>query len=297
MTQKELKRLLKSLPRKKPVEPEGGWPGGEAPKFVPFEELVDTLDADKDGDISLDEWLTNLAKLPGLKAAIEGAIDPATGKVQGYLSLEQMLDETLAKLAPLEAKAAAGGGDAALDDAEKAEAAKLRELAAKLRASVGSAGLAVFRQVDLDHSGKIDRKELMRVLKQLPKPEKMPPGAKKMSLDEIVAVLDVDGDGVIDEAEWLAQLEKIPALKASIEQAVDPATGKIVGYRTLEEQLAKVMRQAAELEAKAAAGEDVAEELEKRRAQVQKLVDAGITPAAEPAAAAPAADAAAPAAS
>ena len=89
-----------------------------------------------------------------------------------------------------------------------------------------------------------------------------------MSLDEIVAVLDVDGDGVIDEAEWLAQLEKIPALKASIEQAVDPATGKIVGYRTLEEQLAKVMRQAAELEAKAAAGEDVAEELEKRRASV-----------------------------
>ena len=264
---------------------------------MPFEELVDTLDADKDGDISLDEWLTNLAKLPGLKAAIEGAIDPATGKVQGYLSLEQMLDETLAKLAPLEAKAAAGGGDAALDDAEKAEAAKLRELAAKLRASVGSAGLAVFRQVDLDHSGKIDRKELMRVLKQLPKPEKMPPGAKKMSLDEIVAVLDVDGDGVIDEAEWLAQLEKIPALKASIEQAVDPATGKIVGYRTLEEQLTKVMRQAAELEAKAAAGEDVAEELEKRRAQVKKLVDAGITPAAEPAAAAPAADAAAPAAS
>ena len=32
VTKKELKRMLKSLPRKKPVEPEGGWPGGEQPK-------------------------------------------------------------------------------------------------------------------------------------------------------------------------------------------------------------------------------------------------------------------------
>ena len=294
MTQKELKRLLKALPRKKPVEPEGGWPGGEAPKFVPFEELVDTLDADKDGDISLDEWLTNLAKLPGLKAAIEGAIDPATGKVQGYLSLEQMLDETLAKLAPLEAKAAAGGGDAALDDAEKAEAAKLRELAAKLRASVGSAGLAVFRQVDLDHSGKIDRKELMRVLKQLPKPEKMPPGAKKMSLDEIVAVLDVDGDGVIDEAEWLAQLEKIPALKASIEQAVDPATGGS-SATARSRQLAKVSARRPSSRPRPRPAR-TSRRSSRSAARRCKQADAGITPAAEPAAAAPAADAAAPAA-
>ena len=48
---KELKKLLMSLPKKKPKEPEGGWPNGEAPKFVPFDELVDSLDTDKDGQV------------------------------------------------------------------------------------------------------------------------------------------------------------------------------------------------------------------------------------------------------
>ena len=47
----ELKKLLMSLPKKKPKEPEGGWPNGEAPKFVPFDELVDSLDTDKDGQV------------------------------------------------------------------------------------------------------------------------------------------------------------------------------------------------------------------------------------------------------
>ena len=65
VSKKELQRLLKSLPRKKPVPPEGGWPGGEAPKFVPIEGIVATLDSDGDGEISLDEWLENIAKLPG----------------------------------------------------------------------------------------------------------------------------------------------------------------------------------------------------------------------------------------
>ena len=63
------------LPRKKPLEPEGGWPGGEAPKFVPFEGMVDSLDGNKDGVITLDEWINNLASLPGLKAAIEQNLD------------------------------------------------------------------------------------------------------------------------------------------------------------------------------------------------------------------------------
>ena len=119
-------------------------------------------------------------------------------------------------------------------------------------------------------------------------------------LPELTLEVDSIAEGVDSVGvEWHVQCgsSAFPLGRGLSQASVDPATGKIVGYRTLEEQLAKVMRQAAELEAKAAAGEDVAEELEKRRAQVQKLVDAGITPAAEPAAAAPAADAAAPAAS
>ena len=37
--------------------------------------MVDTLDGNKDGVITLDEWITNLAALPGLKADIEQNLD------------------------------------------------------------------------------------------------------------------------------------------------------------------------------------------------------------------------------
>ena len=74
----ELKRLLKGLPRNKPTD---GSP------FVPFEEMASTLGGD-DAQISLLEWVDNLAKLPGLKTAIESNLDPATGKLATYLSLE-----------------------------------------------------------------------------------------------------------------------------------------------------------------------------------------------------------------
>jgi Ca2+-binding EF-hand superfamily protein len=227
VTKKELQRMLKSLPRKKPVAPAEGWPNGEAPKFVPFEEMASTLDSDGDGDVSLDEWLANLAKLPGLKAAIDGAVDPATGRISTYQSLEARLDVLVTRAAPLEA-ALAEGAEAGED------LASLRKQIAKLRATVGSAGVAVFRQFDADGSGKIDRAELLCALKQLPAPV-MPEGEAgptmpwALQIEEMVAALDVDGDGVIDQDEWCAQLERLTSLKAAIEQAIDPATGKVKG--------------------------------------------------------------------
>jgi len=227
VTKKELQRMLKSLPRKKPVAPAEGWPNGEAPKFVPFEEMASTLDSDGDGDVSLDEWLTNLAKLPGLKAAIDGAVDPATGRISSYQSLEARLDVLVTRAAPLEAALAEGA------EADE-DLASLRKQIAKLRATVGSAGVAVFRQFDADGSGKIDRAELLTALKQLPAPV-MPEGEAgpvmpwALQIEEMVAALDADGDGVIDQDEWLLQIDRLPRLKASIEQAIDPATGKVKG--------------------------------------------------------------------
>lgn len=70
---KELQALLDQLPRKKPA------PGVE---FVPFEQMLATLDSDKDGTISVEEWLNNLSKLPGLHMAILGAIDEETGALR-----------------------------------------------------------------------------------------------------------------------------------------------------------------------------------------------------------------------
>lgn len=74
--------MLHSLPRSKPKE---------GVKFVPFEEMLTTLDTDGDGTISLEEWVDNYSKLEGLKAAVDQALDPETGKIVGYQSLEERL--------------------------------------------------------------------------------------------------------------------------------------------------------------------------------------------------------------
>ncbi|GMI01436.1 hypothetical protein TrST_g11546 [Triparma strigata] len=250
---KELKKCLMSMPKKKPVEPEGGWPEGRPPKFVPFDEIVDSLDTDKDDQITLEEWLANLSSLPGLKMAITGALDAETGKITGYVSLEQRLDNLLAEKAKIESEIDA------------------------IRGKIGSAGITVFRQIDIDHDGTVSQKELLRVLKVLPRPK----GVKgpKVSIEDLAATLDVNGDGAISEDEWIAQIDALPALKASIEEAIDPATGKIIGYRSLEQQLWKLQKNVPDLEARIAGGEEgLEEELEKRKKAAQKLVDKGIQP-------------------
>jgi hypothetical protein len=110
--------------------------------------------------------------------------------------------------------------------------------------------------MDSDSSGKVDRQELLNALKVLPRPEG---SFEKVPLEDIIKTLDVDvsnedintnllirssidsfvhsfihqrntiiqGDGLIDQDEWLARIETLPGLKASIEQAVDKETGQI----------------------------------------------------------------------
>ena len=64
--------------------------------------------------------------------------------------------------------------------------------------------------------GKITKKELTAALKMLPrtKPKKTMPGTKFQSVDEMIESMDADGDGEIDEAEWLVNLKACPGLAA-----------------------------------------------------------------------------------
>lgn len=52
-------------------------------------------------------------------------------------------------------------------------------------------------------------------------------GVEYISLEDMLGKLDTDGDGVIDLEEWLHNLEKLPGLRMSILQAMDPETGKL----------------------------------------------------------------------
>ena len=147
----ELKRLLKGLPRNKPTD---GSP------FVPFEEMASTLGGD-DAQISLSEWVDNLAKLPGLKTAIESNLDPATGKLATYLSLEARLEKLAADVMILEM-------NENRTDEENAKLESKRNDVSKLRAKIGSGSIRVFEQIDVDKSGKIERADLMKILGELP---------------------------------------------------------------------------------------------------------------------------------
>ena len=176
--------------------------------------MASTLGGD-DAQISLSEWCDNLAKLPGLKTAIESNLDPATGKLATYLSLEARLEKLAADVMILEM-------NENRTDEEDAKLESKRNDVSKLRAKIGSGSIRVFEQIDADKSGKIERADLMKILGELPGTQE-----GEDNLDGLIKALDVDGDGIIDMDEWIAQLDKIPLLKAQLDQYIDPATGLI----------------------------------------------------------------------
>ena len=93
-------------------------------------------------------------------------------------------------------------------------------------------GKSVFEQFDTDKNGKLTPQELNAALKSLPrkKPKTIPPGAKFMSLDEMIAAMDEDGDGSIDLAEWLSRLGSCAGLAAALDENVN-ADGEIANFK------------------------------------------------------------------
>jgi len=87
--------------------------------------------------------VTHLSDLPGLKIAIEQSVDPVTGKVKSYQTLEARLQELVESAKPLEDKLASeecGGDLDKLAPEEKESLEKQRATIAKLRETVAKAG-------------------------------------------------------------------------------------------------------------------------------------------------------------
>jgi len=146
-----------------------------------------------------------------------------------------------------------------------------------LQASIKVWGRKVFEQFDTDKNGQLDKTELTRALKALPKakPTTAPPGAKYMSVEEMIGAMDSDTDGGVDVGEWLANLEKCAGLAAALAEAVNDA-GVVEKFRSFEQQKAKRESEIAELEGKmmTASIEEttkLAEEMEEYERQVASL--------------------------
>ena len=223
----EVKRMLKCLPQADHLSPD---------------ELMPHLDTDKNGEISMDEWLRNLRKpeLAPLKLAIDGGVNKATGLIANYKSLEMHLEELVHQKEEI------------MDGIRELEHEKehVMNKITKMRELIGSAGKIVFRQIDLDHNGMISKNELLRVLNHMSDLGIMKHDfdLAMMPVEEVLSKIDVNGDGKLSEAEWLASLDNVPGLNECVEKSVDMETGRIKGYKTLEDELSEGMKEIQRLE-------------------------------------------------
>ena len=117
----------------------------------------------------------------------------------------------------------------------------------KLRSSgiMPSPGLSVFCMLDLDKSGTISNAELKRLFQSL---QTVYPRSDA-EIADIMKTLDSDMSGEIDETEWKNNLALCPGLLAALIADLDPDTGRLRSYRTMEQQLAKLLGNIERLEA------------------------------------------------
>jgi Ca2+-binding EF-hand superfamily protein len=202
ITKPELERLFKSL---KHVYPRGD---------TEINELMATLDSDKSGDIDELEWRHNLAKCPGLQAALQKDLDPDTGKLRSYRSTEDQLAKLLGNIERLEYDKKKGKDVDVELASRKAQAAKLREKGVR-----PTAGIVVFNQIDKNKSRSIDMIELKDVLMRL--------NLKDKTAQTIMTRLDLDCSGCLDEKEFLEGMDRVQSLKAALAKDIDPDTGKL----------------------------------------------------------------------
>lgn len=253
----ELKKLASYLPK-----------GAE----LNMEDIFSKLDADSDKKVTETEWLENISKVPAFRSAIAEVLDSDTGCVITYRSPEEEMGSLLDEVKTLEMRCWDGEDVSATLPAKRAELEAMRAKGLK-----PCPGLLVFRQIDVDKSGSVDFRELQRMLKALPK-KKPAPGIEFVSLEEVFTTLDSDGSGGIDEQEWLNNLKKLPGVKLAIESVLDPVSGIITNYRSLDDQLSKLLANIDDLKMRELTGEDVSAEMSSRQEQARKLQSSGVKP-------------------
>ena len=138
-----------------------------------------------------------------------------------------------------------------------------------LQKAIAAWGRSVFEQFDTDKNGVLDKKELGRALKALPKtkPTMAPPNAKFMSVEEMIEAMDADNSGGVDVDEWQQNLAKCAGLAAALAESVNDS-GVVEKFRSFEQQKAKREKEIAELESKLVTASP--EEMEKLTQEMQE---------------------------
>jgi Ca2+-binding EF-hand superfamily protein len=239
LTRKELERLIKAIGYVfKGREIEG------------LDKIMNVMDADRSGDIDEAEWVNNLQKLPLLHRVLQEDVDPEDGTLKNFRTPEDQLAKCMGNLERLRRELIANqaerkqAGLPPLTEERKEEINKdirQRKDQCKNYRAIGivpSPGYVVFNQVDSSKNRKLDKGELERLVKAIgyvfaDKP--MEP------IEEILAVMDADKSGDIDEFEWVKNLKKLPKLFQILQDDIDPDWGTLKTFRTPEDQLAKCM--------------------------------------------------------
>jgi Ca2+-binding EF-hand superfamily protein len=289
LDKKELERLVKAIQlvfATKPIET--------------LERIMDVMDADRSGDIDEFEWVQNLKKLPKLYQILQDDIDPDWGTLKSFRSPEDQLAKCMGNLERLRRELLTP--DVTEERKQKIEKdIRQRKDQCKTYRAQGispSPGYVVFSQIDVAKARKLEKREVERLLKGLCsvyKDKEIEP------VDKIMAVMDADKSGAIDEAEWVSNLKKLPKLYAVLSADMDPDWGTLKSYRGLEDQLAKLFGNIYRIEEKLAGYEGpipscegmvevevegkkmtrvdaLKKELEERKEQAAKMRSQGVVP-------------------
>jgi Ca2+-binding EF-hand superfamily protein len=217
----ELKRAIKSLPVVVPRNAAEAQAMGDD-----LDELIGRMDSSGDGQLDESEWIGNIRACGGLHARIAAAIGE-DGTVATFRDFEDQKEKREGEITALEAKAERS------EDEEKELASykkQVESLTKKITErnsnmfKVAEWGKTMFTQFDKDGNGKLDNKELSEAIKAIPrtKPKYAPKNTKYMSIGDMVAAMDADGDGMVSLEEWLDSIGKCAGLCAAfMEHQVD----------------------------------------------------------------------------
>merc|ERR1719424_857957 len=160
-------------------------------------DMISRLDANDDGGISKDEWVTNIRSCAALHARIAAAVGD-DGTVTTFRDFQEQLDKRTKQVAELEAKEERSAEEEETLTSFKKQIDGLQKRIAERNTNllkVQEWGKEVFTKFDTDNNGKLSNAELKAAMESLPrkKPKYAPPGTKFMSLGDMVAAMDADG--------------------------------------------------------------------------------------------------------